>query len=254
MSNESICSVFDVSGYQETNDVLFGVECEIEDIRNIPLSVQHNWGIHEDGSLRNSGREFVTPPVRREIAEMMFYQLHRDLGLGPEPFTERTSIHVHLNMQNLNVQEVKQIILLYALFEEFFFMPCEISRRDNIHCVALTDTVLPAYYGHGLGTLHGKWHKYTAMNVKPLNEYGTLEFRHMHGHNDQTLFARWLILLEKLVKVGSTMQPFSPTNFNDAYVKDLFCKLFNHFPQFDLWLSQLQEKTFNQKLDIKLSF
>lgn len=252
--SEYIYKKYSNSGYGAVKEVLFGIECEIEDIKAWNEWVGDHWGITEDGSLRNNGKEFLMPPNNFNNSMEMFKKLHANLSLGKEPFSDRTSIHVHVNMQNLRENEVKQIILLYALFEEYFFMIPDSGRRANIHCVPLSETFLPSYYNQGLPVLHQKWQKYSALNVKPLTEHGTLEFRHMHGHNDADKMAQWLKLLENLVQVGSTMEPFSPTNLTPENIRALFSKLFGHFPQHDSWKMTLSESTFNSVLDIKLSF
>ena len=72
MSDKMLYELFDVGGYHQTKDVLFGVECEIESVKGIPSIIQETWGIHEDGSLRNNGCVFVTWPVYRAVADILF--------------------------------------------------------------------------------------------------------------------------------------------------------------------------------------
>lgn len=253
MPGKPIPEIFGMDAYRNTKDVLFGLECEIEAVRGWEDSLGNWWGVHEDGSLRNNGREFVSPPSPRTQVVEKFKELHKGIRLGKDPFSERTSIHVHVNMQNLTDVEVRHIILLYALYEEYFFMMTVPARRENIHCVPLNQTFLPTYYGAAMANIPGRWQKYTAMNAKPLSNYGTLEFRHMHGHNDPGLLNDWLYLLEKLVILGTKKDKPDPSWFKKEIMEEDFKFLFGHLPQFPQWKEKLSQNTFNPTLDIKLA-
>lgn len=179
-----------------------GLECEIEHIIDHGKVNSNLFNITTDGSLRNNGYEYVSVPLPVNEAVTSFRGLHAALVKGPECFTHRTSIHVHANCCNLDELEVRSIVLTYALFEEAFFAMVDKSRRNNIHCVALTETYLPSIYSCGLPLMIQKWHKYTALNLKPLKEYGTIEFRHMHGNSDLQLVTEWLGIIERLFMLG----------------------------------------------------
>lgn len=193
-----------------TTDFIVGVECEIESIYTVNRG---SWQKKEDHSLRNDGWEFVSPPLLKEDAIEEFITLHDNIQYHnpQEAFSERTSIHVHVNCHGVGLKETRNIILLYALFEELFFSLCKPSRRANIHCTPLTETHLPARYAKPLPNLVECWSKYTALNILPLSSYGTIEFRHMHGHNDITLFRDWLDCLENLWRFGQNVQISSKT-------------------------------------------
>ena len=227
-----------------------GCEFEIEDIKSHE-QVSDFVSITNDGSLRNGGYEYITPAITVPEALTTFSKLHSLLVYGNEPFTERTSIHVHVNCCNLTQLEVRGIVLLYALFEEAFFMMVDPSRRDNIHCVALTETHLPSIYRTGLSTWVSKWHKYTALNLKPLSTQGTIEFRHMHGHNEFVVFEAWILLLEKLVSLG---RGFAVTaeNLEEDNLAMIFNELFGHTVLKNQWAS-IRFAMENQIMDVKLS-
>jgi len=153
-----------------------GCEYEIENITSHG-SAEEFLTIEQDGSLRNNGYEYITRPHTLDDTLSGFTRLHETIGHGPDAYTERTSIHVHVNCCNLTQLEVRNIVLLYALYEEAFFAMVSPARRDNIHCVALTETFLPSIYRTNCNTLLQRWHKYTALNLKPLSTQGTIELR-----------------------------------------------------------------------------
>lgn len=187
---------------QPTKEFIGGVELEIEGVNAVELPF--GWHKEEDGSLRNEGMEFISPPSTRHSLSVGFAQVHKTLKTVPgvDPFSERTSIHVHVNCLDLTFPQTKSVLLWYALFEPVFFAMVKPSRRNNIHCVGLDQTVVSEHYRRTLDVIIAKWSKYTALNTLPLIPQGTIEFRHMHGHNDQVLFDQWLCTIENLWKWG----------------------------------------------------
>tara|TARA_R110000868_G_scaffold37403_3_gene132370 strand:- start:1096 stop:1827 length:732 start_codon:yes stop_codon:yes gene_type:complete len=231
--------------------LMFGCEYEIEDVIGLTDAALPHITITNDGSLRNNGKEFITSPLDLEASLYVFDSLHSKLECGANPFTDRTSIHVHVNCCNLELDEVRNIVLLYALFEESFFRLVSNTRRNNIHCVALTETFLPAIYRVPLATMVSKWHKYTALNLKPLATQGTIEFRHMHGHADTALLRTWLTVIANLFAVGKTFTPSIETLSEDSLGK-LFTAIFGDTPLADDW-GYIREQMENQLLDVKLA-
>lgn len=240
------------SGHGDAAVPIFGIECEIEAVTRQP-SLGGTWSMTEDGSLRNGGKEFISSPVPLSSAIEAFEALHAQKFYNEaEAFSERTSIHVHMNCQSLTVQQVRVLVLLYAMFEEYFFAMTTPARRGNIHCVPLTETYLPVLYGNTIQGMLQRWHKYTALNIKPLSQHGTVEFRHMHGHADKELFAEWLGVLGRLWELSSRTNQITPASLD------------NPRPYFDLLFGgtrvhtkddvALFTSTYNQLLDVKLSF
>lgn len=183
-----------------------GLECEIESI-----AAPCNWpgfSVKEDHSLRNHGYEFVSFPETQKSLLVYFKNMHGSLSFRKkeEAFSERTSIHVHVNCRNLDLKQVRNIVLLYALFEEYFFKFASPDRRANIHCTPLTETYLPVRYCKPLPYLVDSWSKYTALNIVPLKTLGTIEFRHMHGHNDAALLDEWLSTIRNLWELGQEVE------------------------------------------------
>lgn len=191
-----------------------GVECEIEAVRDWDIvHCNKYFQITTDGSLRNRhqpnglGHEFISIPLKRDELVNAFTKLQAGLKFhkDEDPFSSRTSTHVHINCLNLELEQIKTIVLLYALFEEFFFSLVKPDRRDNIHCVPLTETSMAIHYSRPLPYMIQYWHKYTAINLKRLQDLGTLEFRHLHGTGDEKEFDVWLKVLENLWTLGQVV-------------------------------------------------
>ena len=238
-----------------TEKSFFGIECEIEGIRSHSKIKTNEWTVKEDGSLRNSGLEYVTPPVTYEKALESFQNLHTSLVLREDTdcFSERTSIHVHLNCGGLEESQVKNLLFLYAIFEPLFFRLVKEERINNIHCVPLEWTHLSTYYGRNLDTIKGRWSKYTAFNISPLSQFGTVEFRHMHGTNNYDTFKTWLTTIDNLFYLCQNVEINRESLSNKRLLQEWFTELFGHTQ-----LTPLREHVHlyvqNSLLDVKLAF
>ena len=233
----------------------FGVECEIESIYSHGEVDEAVWEVKPDGSLRNNGLEFVSKPIDKATAIAAFKALHEDLRFvnANQKFSPRTSIHVHANCKNLTEEQVKNVLLYYVLFEEVFFSLVQPDRRDNIHCVALNDTHLSSRYNMTIFNLHPIWSKYTAFNIKPLNTYGTIEFRHSDGHSDTARFAEWIGVIDNLMTLAKAT-PMSAAVLEKDNVDRWFDTLFGHCADYKDLKLRLPALIENSLIDIKLSF
>jgi hypothetical protein len=248
-----------VSDVLRQQDVFIaGVECEIEAVAN-PLNFK-GFTVTQDGSLRNKhapkghGHEFISFPLVKEDLFYAFDSLHQQLKYyeGEDPFSARTSTHVHVNVLHLSLEQVKQLLLLYALFEEFFFAMVNPDRRDNIHCVPLTDTTLPARYHKPLHYLIDEWHKYTAFNMIPVRKYGSIEFRHLHGTNDGKLFREWINTLENLWKLAQTEPLYRNTLVSEDKLFEWFDSIFVDSPRIKALRPSMMDVIKNNLIDVKL--
>jgi hypothetical protein len=201
-------NIFEISGSNfggllDSEEFLCGCEFEIESVGTHPEHPQIS--VVEDHSLRNSGYEYKTRPNTYKDTLELFDYLHKNIKLGKEPFSHRTSIHVHVNVRNMPVDTLRQLVLAYALLEPVFFAFVGPEREHNIFCVPLSFTTMPSYYRRDIKTMHGNWHKYTAFNILPLGlgknsdaGLGTIEFRHLYGTKDRKVFEVWLKTLKEL--------------------------------------------------------
>ena len=187
-----------------SKDFYCGCEFEIESCKKIPDSLKKRLIVDVDHSLRNNGHEFKTYPCTFEQALEHFKFLHETLVVGDEPFSERTSIHVHVNVAQFELEQLRQMVLTYALLEPLFFNFVGELRKESIFCVPLNYTYMPSIYKASLDKMVEKWHKYTAFNLLPIKAQpdapglGTVEFRHLYGTGDITVFKSWLTAIKQL--------------------------------------------------------
>ncbi len=243
------------SAYNNEENFLAGVECEIESVKH---SEGHgtNFAMTEDNSLRNHGHEFISKPMGIATLKASFYRLHKGLSYfnSEEAFSPRTSTHVHVNCLNLDEAVVKQMVLLYALFEEPFFAAVKPNRRQNIHCVALSETTLPSKYGSSLNFLVQHWSKYTALNLMPLAKQGTVEFRHLHGTDDLEEFSQWLTAISNLWSISKQLPLNKEVLTDKQQIELLFDKIFLGNTKVYPLKPALHDMIKNSLVDVKFAF
>lgn len=183
---------------------LVGIEVEAENFTGLDNSfdVTKCWRVSEDGSLRNSGVEFISLPMPARVVksalELLFSSIPED---HPLDFSKRTSIHIHMNVLDDTYEELLNLIMLYVVFEDALFRFAGGFRKKSIFCVPLKETTLlsPSILSDiSLITEGVRWLKYSACNLLPVSYLGTVEFRHLRGTDDIDTIVTWVELLCRL--------------------------------------------------------
>ena len=181
-----------------TTQGMVGIEIEVENITNSlhPLAY---WDIKADGSLRNNGVELVSIPLQIKQVQLALEHVFNVLTANNKPdFSNRTSIHIHVNCRDLTQNQIYNFILLYALFEKHFYSLAGNKRMNSIFCVPLFRTNQLNVLDNVVYGLSPNWHKYCGINLLPLYQnqvtkgYGTIEFRHLYGTSNQREILEWI--------------------------------------------------------------
>ena len=178
---------------------LFGIEVEVENLPDAP-GASPFWALTDDGSLRNYGREYISRPIRGTQIEYALKLLFGRLKAYDYKFTPRCSIHVHCNARTMTPAQLHNMMLIYLIFEKVLFKFVGQDREKNIHCVPIGDSSILNRLSDIIfaRASPGDWMKYTAVNLVPLNEKGTIEFRHMHGTDDIGKIMAWINIILKM--------------------------------------------------------
>ena len=111
-------------------NALVGIEIEVENMGNGNYVPAYYWQVKEDGSLRNNGVEFTSIPLRASQVEYALDVYNRSVTQNNTPdYSPRTSVHVHLNIRDLTWDQLKNLIILYCLFEKHFFHIAVLAAR-----------------------------------------------------------------------------------------------------------------------------
>lgn len=185
--------------------LVYGIELEIE---GIPVTPSEYYVPGLAGEMDNSLRttkygvpwEYITKPATYSVMAHILQQFFAKAKLEQaRNYSERCSVHVHANVQDLTLDQLQALILLYQTFEELFFLYAGDERNNNIFCVPWSQTVMTHSLVEKVAT-EGiapvvSWQKYTALNLLPIVHQGTVEFRHLPGTCDVTRIMNWLQLI-----------------------------------------------------------
>lgn len=194
----------DLQGFSKYAEPAIGIEVEVENIRD-HVPIQHSWQANTDGSLRNHGLEFISLPTKPKLVETAINHLFDVLPTSAH-FSPRTSIHVHMNVRDLTLAQVYNIVILYQCFEDLLYKFAGPERKKSIFCVPLGSTsyyigMRRAFVDRPQGI---NWSKYTGLNLAPINNYGTIEFRHLRGTNNRETIFDWLHFLYNIWHYASS--------------------------------------------------
>lgn len=215
-----------------------GIEVELEGVSSAPNS--NWWSTVGDGSLKKSGLELIsrTPISGDEIDKSLndlraFLAVQKQVEAGP-----RTSIHIHVDVIDMNLDQLINYLLLYTIMEKVLYSVGGIHRYKNNNCqplgcspqfTALIGKLIKIDEG-GKNTKHDfssvvqvlrHVGKYCGCNthsiVKGVNgQYrGSLEFRMHEGTTDVERISKWVQLLLKL-------KNYAMTEFNRNVVFEQF--------------------------------
>ena len=183
-------------------DVVMGVEIELENV-----SPGYSIGTSkatEDGSLKVSGWEFVTIPMRMRYLEVELTRIFS--GLGKETLvSSRCSTHVHMNVRDMTKEQLVNMVLLYAIFERGLYRISG-DRWNSNFCVPIhhNPNLLSVVLKNKNHLTSWYWNKYTGLNLCPIwggdgsKTLGTVEFRQMHGSTDVKEIMTWCNIITSL--------------------------------------------------------
>tara|TARA_Y100000780_G_C13650296_1_gene404265 strand:+ start:205 stop:1380 length:1176 start_codon:yes stop_codon:yes gene_type:complete len=190
-----------------------GIEIEVEG-RNLPRGMavvdktvcpttSSVWVTHDDGSLRGESAEFVLDPpaVIDEVPnalEFLWGKFNRD-GTRINA-SNRTSTHVHVNVQGMKINEFCSFIVLWLCFESALINVCGPARKSNHFCLSnrdtggwLVDQVEKALTSGTFAWQQGM--KYGALNLTAFTKFGSLEFRPMRTMESVQQLVDWTRIL-----------------------------------------------------------
>lgn len=186
-------------------DSLFGVELEVESVRQAGgsfLDIPDGWTTHNDASLRN-GVEFVLArPMGGDLLQTAisnFYSSYLTYTSGA-----RTSTHIHVNMSDATVDELRAMIVMVYTIEDAIYACTEESRKWGGYSVALAE-MSPARLRN---ILNAPSNHVFVSNVVPsrnneryygfncnVSRHGTVEFRYFPGGPTLGELESWIDLV-----------------------------------------------------------
>lgn len=213
-----------------------GIELELEGISNLDVDL---WICTEDGSLRDGCELVCSRPYNGQQLFRAIHNVSQAVNDSGAEGTWRCSTHVHIDMRDADSNIVKKTMLAWAFYEKLLFKCSGFHRYRSNFCPAFA--VVQAQVmnaseafnyngGDFFSRIVGSWDKYTSLNMLPLQQYGSMEFRISEPKWKRSqllnLVNRYLTL-KKLAVDNAAMD-------NDAFVEHLnnvrFAPMLPHLP------------------------
>jgi len=190
-----------------------GIEVEVENCKKFP-KLQF-WEGKKDDSLREGGWEWITKgPVYganiRDAIEELFAESKKGNWSDGYP---RAGIHIHLDVRDLDFEslELSRLISNYMIVEHAMFSYAGEWRRNTQYCEALEDgqydfrtlgkfLFSPPDSKEMLQDYAEMLSKYQAVNLRPLIDLGTIEFRQLPTKFDVEWLFDWIRVILALKK------------------------------------------------------
>jgi hypothetical protein len=157
---------------------------------------------HEDGSLRNNGREYVSVPVKAKYLEVLLTDFFKSCQITDRNYSDRTSTHIHVNVQDYTQDQLAALAMIYQVFERLLLNFVGEERANNIFCVpwcqANITTNLAQVIKSGNYRNLRQWSKYTALNLLAVTQKGTVEYRHLYGTCDVKVILTWVNIISSM--------------------------------------------------------
>lgn len=199
-----------------------GIEVEVENCRS--LSEPRHWRVIGDGSLRNNGAEILLDgPMCGARLVAALSNLSDTLRENPELVcSERTSVHVHVNVRDLTYKQVQNVLLIYIATESALYKMGGKMRYENIYCPGISSALeqMPLMRNFMKDSYHDfadacyNWCKYTGINMRSVPDIGTVEFRAHEGTLDVDRIHAWVNVLLSLVE-------YAKNNDRDQIMQDI---------------------------------
>lgn len=227
-----------------------GVEIELEGQSRKEMNAHEDrgapfWAAHEDGSLRE-GIEYTLnqPLMGTALREAINYFFDNFTKFTASP---RTSIHVHMNMRqdNETVEGLRNMVVLYYMYEDAFFQIADENRKWSSYCNAFEDNppaLLEAVVDPTMSiealqltlaqSARTNVNRYYGLNLNALSKYGTIEFRHFPLVDNRERLIDWLKLIMELKLAANTMAETGLSPWDVFQTPDDVVKLAEYMPQF----------------------
>lgn len=209
------------------SNCLIGVEHELEGARGTDFEQNFSaWNAIRDGSLRDSGIEYVLKaPLAGEALSEAINLLGGYVG-GRRNIcvNERTSTHIHMDARDMTPRQLLTFCVVYTTFEQAIFSMCDASRIENNFCVPVRKNAGVIHRlsqlsknidsSRAVENLASDNYRYAALNMAALRRFGSLEFRMRESLIDPSALKDW-------INIFLSIKEFSLANGNDPIQETL---------------------------------
>lgn len=179
--------------------------------------IPYQWRYTHDGSLRGiDNAEYVLqkPLEFHEVGPAVdaLWQMFADYGSKLDE-SNRTSVHVHLNVQDFRLNRLCAFAGLWFCVEDLLTKWCGDHRVGNMFCLRANDA--PAIVsklrklvtkGDVRGISNDDGLHYAGFNTQALSKFGSIEIRTLRGATEPETIKTWVNILHRLYDLSETYQ------------------------------------------------
>lgn len=195
-----------------------GIEIEVEgnkfpkDTTTAQINmIPKQWKYTKDGSLRGADNaEYVLrDPIKfEEVPEAVgkLWEMFSKYGSVLDE-SNRTSVHVHLNVGRWHLNRLTSFLAMYFATEEILTEWCGEHRVGNLFCLrakdapAIVTTLKRFIQNDGAVELPSSLH-YAGLNANAIFKFGSIEIRSLRGCTDPQHILDWVAVLERMYKLS----------------------------------------------------
>ncbi len=188
-----------------------GIEIEVEGNSFPKSSLPKGWAYHQDNSLRGADHaEYVLarPILFAEVPDMVdsIFKSMDSYGSKIKP-SNRTSVHVHLNVTKFHLNRLAAFMALYFANEEILSEWCGEHRKGNLFCLRAKDapaivTDAASFIRENMDWRMHEGHHYGGLALDAMRKYGSLEVRLLRGVSDPQIIKDWVAILQRLYEAS----------------------------------------------------
>lgn len=187
-----------------------GVEIEVEFTGKVKQLAGKYWTTVQDGSLRNGLEYVLQVPVPIKDIPLALEELSKATKGGAYKFSNRCSVHVHVNVQELKLHEFVKACTAWWLVENLMTRTQGANREGNLFALRGKDAeaiILSFAEDVSNGFQNGPVvrprsdpaQRYASLNLAALRKFGSMEFRFLRGTLDIEEIDFWVRALYNLV-------------------------------------------------------
>lgn len=243
-------------------DGIFGIEVEAEGIGLFEFNKDKFWKSVYDGSIR--GIEYVSrkPKSKGQTFNDLDYLYKKLENNNCELIPSvRTSVHVHVNVQEFTLDQLRNFILLYLCLEEPLKHFCGKYRENNIFCQSYSQSeglrniikiILQKDDIYDLLLVNDV--RYSGINLNSIVKFGSLEFRTMQFTKTTTPIKNWINMLDairlKALEFESVQDILMNIDSNGytLFAKKVLGNSFKHISKYKNLDKMINESTINARL------
>jgi len=227
------------------DNMFVGVEIELEGVlMGKPISsliAPKYWKVEDEGSIREGAELIFSSPLQgSQIVSAM--SSFRDFLDNFNSYTnrfpvisDRCSLHVHVDVSDMELQQIHTMTILYGIYEKVFFQLLNPSRYNLNYCIPIVSSnfgtvfnkIAKSSISDYLVNIEVMCDKYSNLNYKSILKFGSLEFRGHPGTLNPNEIIDWINILLSIKKwsIGNTLDQLKVKELNASLLtKEVFEK------------------------------